>query len=318
MNSGSGQNLELEVAGAIHLLALQAISTYRRWAPGDLAFQGGTSLHLAFGSARYSEDLDFLMRTELSDERSAAGPSAGASTTATAALVAPIAERCEQQVRAGLMRFFPDAQYRLSFGKEENNPRVFWISMASSQFARHVKVKVEFYTTRFADSYRSALRPILPRDPNVARYVSTQSFLPVATLDELLLDKVHAIAMRPYMKARDFYDIWYLSAQNVLRPRDESWLEGLARHATMYGDSADELPGKFTAKLAAVNNQQSRDQMVSDLRQWLPDVNDAFLSTCLDESFSQLERIRDEVENECVARDHPSDFDEPDAEGPKP
>jgi hypothetical protein len=33
--------------------------------PGDLIFQGGTSLHLVHGSPRYSEDLDFLVNSSL-------------------------------------------------------------------------------------------------------------------------------------------------------------------------------------------------------------------------------------------------------------
>ena len=41
---------------ALHVGTLDALMGSRRWEPGDLVFQGGTSLHLAYGSPRYSEN----------------------------------------------------------------------------------------------------------------------------------------------------------------------------------------------------------------------------------------------------------------------
>ena len=45
---------------------ISALMDSRRWQPGELAFQGGTCLHLAHGSARFSEDLVFMVRGGLS------------------------------------------------------------------------------------------------------------------------------------------------------------------------------------------------------------------------------------------------------------
>lgn len=42
---------------ALHVATLDALLASRRWEPGELLFQGGTSLHLAHGSPRFSEDL---------------------------------------------------------------------------------------------------------------------------------------------------------------------------------------------------------------------------------------------------------------------
>lgn len=50
---------------ALHVATLDALMASRRWEPGDLAFQGGTSLHLVHGSPRFSEDLDFLVNSSL-------------------------------------------------------------------------------------------------------------------------------------------------------------------------------------------------------------------------------------------------------------
>ena len=61
----SAQELHL-LRAILQTATLAALMDARRWEPGDLAFQGGTSLHLAYGSARFSEDLDFLVRGGLS------------------------------------------------------------------------------------------------------------------------------------------------------------------------------------------------------------------------------------------------------------
>jgi Nucleotidyl transferase AbiEii toxin, Type IV TA system len=49
----------------LQMSAISALMNARRWEPGDIVFQGGTSLHLAHGSARFSEDLDFMVRDDL-------------------------------------------------------------------------------------------------------------------------------------------------------------------------------------------------------------------------------------------------------------
>src|SRR6185437_7330569 len=50
-----------EFAEWLHVECLAAILSLRPWPPGRFAFQGGTSLHLCYGSPRFSEDLDFLL-----------------------------------------------------------------------------------------------------------------------------------------------------------------------------------------------------------------------------------------------------------------
>jgi predicted nucleotidyltransferase component of viral defense system len=294
-SDAAGSEQELAVAGAIHLLALQAISTWRRWAPGDLTFQGGTSLHLAFGSTRYSEDLDFLIRPDAAKD------------------LPGLAGRCAQQVREGLMRFYPDAKVDISLGKDESNPRLFWIGMTSSRFARKVKVKVEFFATQYAQQYRSSLRPVSARDANVSRLVSTASLLPVATLDEVLLDKVHAIAMRSYAKARDFYDVWYLSTQGITEPQGETWIAGLNRHAQMYGHELPELLERFGQRLDAAREPATRERMIVDLQQWLPHVDELFLAGCLDDAHAVLDNVREAVEHELSQDSEDCPDDEPGA-----
>ena len=57
---------EVHLRAVLQTATLAALMDSRRWEPGDIAFQGGTSLHLTHGSARFSEDLDFMVRGSLS------------------------------------------------------------------------------------------------------------------------------------------------------------------------------------------------------------------------------------------------------------
>ena len=57
---------QLQLREILQTATLAALMDSRRWEPGDLAFQGGTSLHLAHGSARFGEDLNFMVRGGLS------------------------------------------------------------------------------------------------------------------------------------------------------------------------------------------------------------------------------------------------------------
>lgn len=56
---------QFDLRQALHVATLDALMASRRWQPGELVFQGGTSLHLAHGSPRFSEDLDFLVDSTL-------------------------------------------------------------------------------------------------------------------------------------------------------------------------------------------------------------------------------------------------------------
>ena len=48
-------NEHSELRQTLQVATLDALMSARRWEPGDLAFQGGTSLHLAYGSPRFQK-----------------------------------------------------------------------------------------------------------------------------------------------------------------------------------------------------------------------------------------------------------------------
>ena len=58
-----------DVQIALQRAAFAAVAAARNWAPGEIAFQGGSALHFVYRSPRRSEDLDFLVdeRVDLRD-----------------------------------------------------------------------------------------------------------------------------------------------------------------------------------------------------------------------------------------------------------
>jgi hypothetical protein len=56
-----------EWAQRAQLFVLDALMVESTWAAGQIAFYGGTSLHLSWRSPRFSEDLDFLIDRQAAD-----------------------------------------------------------------------------------------------------------------------------------------------------------------------------------------------------------------------------------------------------------
>ncbi len=176
---------------ALHVSVLEALLASRRWEPGDLVFQGGTSLHLAHGSPRFSEDLDFLVKSTL--DLHAIGESV--------------------QARVGRSPWIPkDARLTVSQAKDGRNPHAFDVSIGGTSIIGSVRVRVKLW-----QAPASALLP-LAVEVRPVRLLSgpaagAQAFVPSATLREIYVDKVFALAARPYLKARDVFDLHWLSSQ---------------------------------------------------------------------------------------------------------
>jgi predicted nucleotidyltransferase component of viral defense system len=284
-----------DVASAMQMLALHAIAAYRKWGAGELAFQGGTSLHLAHGSSRFSEDLDFVMMGHENiggaTQRSIDMP----------ALAKALARRCEDAVRNGMTRFYPDANFSVTLGRDERNPHVFTITMTDKSFSSAVRVKVELFVSDFANDYRVELKPVGAVTDGARRMVPTQAFLPVAQLDEILVDKVHAIAKRPYLKARDFYDLHYLASRGVVRPSAETWLGSLARHAALYKDDVGDLVECLRARREVAVHPDARKKLADDLKIWLPPGQAEHASLFVEEALRVLDVVQDEIDAEVEA-----------------
>ena len=166
------------------------------WARDDIRFQGGTCLNLVYGSARFSEDLNFLLGTDRGLKRMLAGASARMTDTLRVAL--------------------PGARARFSLrddsgleGPQARNPRTFTISVAQPDWHRAVKIEVEFWLSdpeavaRYGAGIRTARVREAARDGAPLRVTVPPVLVNAADPDEILVDKLHALVGRKYLKHRE-------------------------------------------------------------------------------------------------------------------
>ena len=162
---------------ALHVATLDALMASRRWEPGDLVFQGGTSLHLAYGSPRYSEDLDFLVNSSLNLQ----------------SIAAAVQARLE-----GASGLVPQgAKLVVSKAKDAPNPHTFVVAIGGPDLIGAVRVKVKLW--RAPDSTVNAVKSTVSPIPLVSGAASgLQTLVPTAELTELYVEKVFALGARPY------------------------------------------------------------------------------------------------------------------------
>lgn len=229
---------------ALHVATLDALMASRRWEPGDLVFQGGTSLHLAHGSPRFSEDLDFLVNSSLKLD----------------AISDAIQARLE-----GTPWVPGDARLTVTKAKEGHNPHAFVVSIGGPDIIGSVRVKVEMWQTDEAAlaAVNAIVAPVrLARGPAAG----IQAFVPTADLSEIHADKVFALAARPYLKPRDVFDLHWLAKHDGLRECSVDDLR--VRLATYPSETPAAWVDKaFKRRLDLLNGATAIQE---DLTRWLP------------------------------------------------
>jgi Nucleotidyl transferase AbiEii toxin, Type IV TA system len=161
-----------------------------------LVFRGGTALRLAYGSPRFSDDLDFALLPPLTEDAFARAAQDAAAMDPQASLVEALAKR-----------FTLFALYRI---REPYLP-----------YAFSVKVKVSLRPEEWERERDYALR--LLTSPVTPVSVLAQ----VATLERMWSDKQAALADR--RQPRDLYDLWFI-AQKLRLPFDAD-LSGFDRQS---------------------------------------------------------------------------------------
>jgi predicted nucleotidyltransferase component of viral defense system len=247
---------------------LAALMDSRRWQPGELAFQGGTSLHLAHGSARFSEDLDFMVRGGLSLK--------GLSK--------------EVQRRLQLLPGVPtDMTVTVAPGKESRNPHTFMVTLAGPNVIGSAKVKIELWQTSASalDSLKLVVRAISSPTGN-------QAFVPTLTLDEILADKIYALGARDRLKARDIFDLWWLCEQKPMLVDADALCTRLDIYPAENNDQAQTAARWLASarpRLTTLRTAPTAVVVATDLKRWLPSswkMDDAVAAAMLEVSAQKL------------------------------
>lgn len=160
------------------------------------AFHGGTCLRILYGTSRFSEDLDFLLR-------------APDSSFAWSRHLDQVREDClAQGIRLEVQdRSAADATVRKAFLKTDSIGQVLDLELPfPRQRSRKIRIKLEVDTNPPAGSAFETHYITFP----VTSAISTQ------TLASGFALKSHALLCREYAKGRDWHDfLWYVSRKAV-------------------------------------------------------------------------------------------------------
>ena len=299
------QEQQLDLTRRLQLLLLDSMAASGSWLTGDSArFQGGTCLSLSYGSSRFSEDLDFVLGTDKGLSRMLAGA---------------------QARMANLLRVAtPGAQVRFATRDESleadqsRNPRTFTMTVSHPEWYRAIKVKVEFWVAD-PEAVRQYEARVIPAkllaaavDGVPLRMALPPVMLPTATLQEILVDKLHALACREYLKLRDVYDLWWLAEQGT-----QAWsAELVARyghHERMYNDSPslERLADVLLEKTQDILTLIGRPAFADELKRWLGEGSalatqgaaDSMASRVVDRLQTMVAELKDEMgESEAAER----------------
>lgn len=227
----------------LHVAVIDALLASRRWEPGQIIFHGGTSLHLAHNSPRFSEDLDFMVGMPLRSVDIA------------------------NAVRAKMGRpsWIPDdTAISIERARDGDSMRTFVVSLGGNSVMGKVKVKVEMWQTtpEALATIRTVITPVRMTNgiaPNVSPYV------PTAAASEILADKIFAMGGRPYTKARDVFDIHWLVRQGTPKPEASA----IAARFSIYDVGG---PAQWLQTASARRDELLTDASViaDGIRPWLP------------------------------------------------
>lgn len=252
---------------SLQVATLDALMTARRWEPSTLLFQGGTAIHLGFGSPRYSEDIDMLTRESLKLDS--------------------LASAVERRLQ-GTRWLPPDARLVVSAAKPDRNPHAFTVTISGPQVIGSVRVKVELWRTsaEVLEAMQWSVRPVrIARGPASGM----QAFVPTLEPEEIYVDKVFALVARPYLKARDVFDLHWLRSQ---RGQPGCSAVGLrVRLATYPNESAEAWLARAVARREELLT--SGPKIAEDLRRWLPSywrLDEAAVRDMIDQSVAALDQ----------------------------
>jgi predicted nucleotidyltransferase component of viral defense system len=171
-----------------------------------LVFRGGTAIAKAYGSGRFSEDLDFILSRKEDAKRVDSGVRTAISNAGL-----------RYQLESSLSKYRSMLRYTLKI----KGP--IYALTGNEQAKQTIGIDINTYE-RPMFAARTMRR--VPIYEDIRPYLIT-----VASVDELLADKVKAMLERAGPVARDLYDAWVLVRKYRIRPD----LKAVARKMREYG-----------------------------------------------------------------------------------
>jgi predicted nucleotidyltransferase component of viral defense system len=279
--------LSLQWAQAAHAQYLNALMSVADWSAQQFAFHGGTSLHLSWNSARYSEDLDFLLSREVVNVDK---------------VLAKVLAILREQFRAMDAQFVIDIQDK---SKDPARMLSFQITVSHAAYMGNAMVKAEFWRTdaAYLANYPTQFRTPIAPDGLVVRVMHP---VPVATLETAYADKLTAFATRPYVKWRDVYDLWWIGTQSSAQVNVRNAAEQFLHNIQAYTPVDGLTPANALRKFLANDRQSIIAKANPDLKRWLPaslwnSLHPDGIVQMVDYVYYALQAVADTVDNPVAA-----------------
>lgn len=233
-----------------HVFFIDALSSGAPLALKQIAFQGGTNLHLSWGSPRFSEDLDFLLNKNFASQMRDLIPRLERRMTNKMMSVDP-------SLRVKIIDKTRDGENLVNFRIVVTSPEVVGQSMVKAEFWQVDEDYLSQYETRFA-------HPVAKGD--IVSRLSQP--LPAGTLEAGFADKIVALGYRPRLKWRDIFDIWWITGQKAIKPED--MVDRILQQSTAYAPPEGETLLSGLQKFLSLAKEDVIRQADPDLKRWLP------------------------------------------------
>lgn len=153
-----------------------------------VTFQGGTCLRLIYNGARYSEDLDFVASAN-NDQ----------------------IDQIVNSLSKALVRLEPLFGGKFIIKKQKGSPAFCRFRVHSQKENYHESFFVSLEFARYP-AYTLNVAPLRPQKELPGLPLT---LVRAEKQEEILADKLCAIAGRPFCKGRDYFDLWLLKQQGV-------------------------------------------------------------------------------------------------------
>jgi hypothetical protein len=275
------------ISQSLQIYVLEAIARSVHDMQGRLMFHGGTSISTVHGSPRWSEDLDFMINPDMSNELDA------------------VRELIEENAAERINALTPGCKFELiDKGKMRGKVREADPGTVMSWTGRWehpsrigvVKMKTEFYIAEpeSAARYRTTMA-----EPEAIGLQSNEA-LPAATLQTIWADKIMAMSARPVMKWRDVYDMGFVMHNIETYDLDELYGRLQVACATYRSDMSAIHAGLGRDYLANLSDEYQTYE--DDMRAWLPEhtfneqKKSGKLKSYFEDCIQQIEVAREMIE----------------------
>jgi predicted nucleotidyltransferase component of viral defense system len=247
------RNTAIRWAENVQICAVVSLMQDAQWRVRDVAFQGGTSLHLSWRSPRFSEDMDFLLTRRKTTQQ-----------------IGRILQRTLKRTQERMLALDPLFSIELhNRTRDADKMPVYQFIVTHPSRVRRVLVKCEFW--RVDDDYLAGY-PIELRTPAATGDIVSHVGIPIpaASLQSAYADKLSAFATRPYLKSRDVFDLWWIGTQtNADIDHNQAAVQFL--HNVSAYDTLDGLPpAQALRKFLGYDSKAIFDSASKDLQRWLP------------------------------------------------